>query len=153
MLIGISTQINKSEARGRVRFSGAGLLRGAHHTGNVLSREQIRSCLAAQNAINSEGDRIDFSVQNLKIKQAELTNLETEIAFNKLKIDIYSQESVDSFNGQVLKYKALVASYNKSASVHNSIVQHYESQLQAFTKDCVGRSYYENDMKEVLNEN
>lgn len=138
------------DARGRIRFTGAALARGAHHTGDVLSKEQIRYCLQSQKSLNFDGEKIDASELRIKINEAEIKELETEILFGELKVDKTSQESVDGFNVLIVKHKNLIASYNKNIPIHNAIVQRYEAKHKNYTRNCVGRSYYESDMQEVL---
>lgn len=138
------------DARGRVRLRGSALRHGTHHSGPVLSREQLRSCVAQQDQLNIADASLDRIQAVQKEKEAELGRVEKAISQREPLVDQYSQESVDSFNGLIMKQRRLVARYNKGLPAYNVEVANYQSSQQSFNIKCAGHAYYENDMKAVL---
>lgn len=138
------------DARGRLRFPGAALARGAHHSGPVLSREQLRVCVSEQNSLNAEGDNLNGAQTALKAKAAEIRRLESIIKRREPLVDQYSQQSVDSFNALIGKYKPLVAAYNNSLPGYNAKFGKFKVAQDSFNAKCAGHAYYESDMQAVL---
>lgn len=146
----LGLHIPDAEARGRIRFGGAGLARGAHHSGPVLSREHLRICVAQQNNLNAEGESLDASESALQVKAAEIENLEATITRMEPLVDQYSQQSVDSFNALIGKHKKLVVVYNSILPKHNEKVEQFKPGQNSFNSKCAGHAYYESDMQAVL---
>lgn len=139
-----------AEARGRIRFGGAGLARGSHHSGPVLSREQLRICVAQQNNINAEGEILDASESVLQLKATEIENLEAMITRMRPLVDQYSQQSVNSFNALIVKHQELVAVYNGVLPKYNTKLEQFEARQNSFNSKCAGHAYYDSDMQAVL---
>lgn len=146
----LALHIPDADARGGVRFRGSGLRHGTQHSGPVLSREQLRSCVAQQNRLNSESAWLDQLEAGQKLKAAELERLEQAISQREPLVDKYSQESVDSFNALIKKQRKLVAAYNESLPAYNAEVDKYKISQQGFNTNCAGHAYYENDMQAVI---
>ena len=146
----LNLHIPDADARGRVRFSGSGLRHGAQHSGPVLSREQLRSCVAQQNRLNGESAGLDQLEAGQNLKAAELERLEKTISQREPLVDKYSQESVDNFNALVKKQRKLVATYNESLPAYNAEVDKYKIAQEVFNTNCAGHAYYERDMAAVI---
>lgn len=145
----IGLYVPDADARG-VKFRGAGLARGAHHSGPVLSREQLRICVTQQNRLNAEASSLDAADAALQAKAAEIENLEKTITRRESLVDQYSQQSVDSFNALIGKHKKLATAYNKSLSAYNAKVDKFKVDQDSFNTRCAGHAYYESDMQAVL---
>jgi hypothetical protein len=146
----LGLHVPDADARGRVRFKGTGLARGAHHSGPVLSREQLRGCVAQQKNLNAEGKSLDASEAALQAKAAEIEKLEATIKLREPLVDQYSQKSVDSFNALIGKHKRFVAAYNSSLLAYNAKVEKLKVENKSFNARCAGHAYYESDMQAVL---
>ncbi|MCI0400104.1 MAG: hypothetical protein L0Z68_02215 [Gammaproteobacteria bacterium] len=146
----LGLHLPEAEARGRIRFHGTGLARGAHHSGPVLSREQLRVRVAQQNRVNVDGANLDKAKAGLQAKAAEIESLEANIKRRKPFVDQYSEESVDSFNALIGEHGKLVAAYNSGLPAYNAEVDRYKVGQQAFNTKCAGHAYYESDMQAVL---
>ena len=113
-----------AEARRRVRMSGRGLPSGARHNGPTLSRPELSSCVRQERSIN---DRF-----------ATLEREETELKAAELRVDSYSQRSVDDFNERVNRF--------------NSSGEAVNAKISSFNQSCANRAYYDSDMRAVESE-
>ncbi len=121
LLIGTTTS---AEARRRIRFSGRGLPAGARYSGPTLSRSELNSCVRQERSINE--------------RFASLDRDESELEGAQLRVDSYSQRSVDDFNERVARF--------------NSNGQAANAQVGNFNQLCANRAYYDSDMRAVESE-
>lgn len=113
-----------AHARRRVRISGRGLPAGARYNGPTLSRPELAACVRQERSINEK-----FAVlerEEVKLKDAEL------------RVDSYSQRSVDDFNRMVARF--------------NSDGESVNAQVSSFNQACANRAYYDSDMRAVESE-
>lgn len=150
-LVASFTSLEVEARRGRrVRISGRGLARGARHSGPVLSRDQLRQCVSEQNQINSRSEHVDRAQASLDAERSRLNHLEQRIERAEPLVDVYSQESVDSFNAMIDQHRRLVASFNERLPASNSQVETLNAAVERFNSRCGERAYYEHDMAAVL---
>lgn len=137
-------------ARRRAGSGMRGLPNGARHKGPVLTRDQLRQCVAEQNTINTLESEMDRLRASLTQSEASINRLEAQISEQQPLIDRYSQESVDSFNALIDQHKRLVDAHNAKLPVTNISVEKVNSAVDRFNAKCADRVYYENDMQAVL---
>ena len=113
-----------AKARRRVRLSGRGLPTGARYNEPTLSRSELNSCVRQERSINGR-----FAV--LEREEADLKAAE-------LRVDSYSQRSVDDFNQRAARF--------------NSDGEAANTQVSSFNQACANRAYYESDMRAVESE-
>ena len=113
-----------AHARRGVRMSGRGLPAGARYNGPTLSRSELGSCVRQERSINER-----FAV---------LEEEEVDVKAAELRVDSYSQRSVDDFNQRVSRF-------NSGGEVANA-------QVNSFNQVCGNRAYYESDMRAVEKE-
>jgi hypothetical protein len=99
-------------------MSGRGLPAGARYDGPTLSRSELSSCVRLERAIND--------------KFGALEREEAELKAAELRVDLYSQRSVDEFNQRV-------NTFNSGGDAANA-------QVSSFNESCANRAYYEVDM-------
>ena len=141
----------ESEARrGRVRIGGRGLAPGARHSGPVLTREQLRQCVTEQNQINGQEDAVERLQSSLQADETKINTLEARIKAMEPHVDMYSQQSVDSFNALINEHKRLVGTYNSKLPTVNARVDALNAVVDRFNARCADRAYYEHDMTAIL---
>lgn len=140
----------KAVARRRASFHMRGLPDGAYHKGPVLTREQLRQCVAEENAINASGAQVDALQASLEASEASINRLENQINAQEPFVDRYSQESVARFNALIERHKHLVATHNSNLPVVNARVDQVNAAVQRFNSKCADRVYYESDMQAIL---
>lgn len=107
--------------RGRVRISGRGLPAGARYNGPTLSRPELGSCVRQVRTINERFVALEREEADLKAAE--------------LRVDSYSQRSVDDFNERVARFNSAGDSAN--------------AQVNTFNQACADRAYYDADMRAV----
>lgn len=136
-------------ARRRAGFRGRGLPNGASYKGPVLTRDQLRQCVAEQKAINASETDADRLQNLLAESEANIKSLEAEINARQPLVDRYSQESVDEFNALIDRHQRLVASHNAAIPGVKTKVQQVNAAVERFNMSCADRVYYESDMQAV----
>ncbi|MGQ0792813.1 MAG: hypothetical protein ACT4NX_01865 [Deltaproteobacteria bacterium] len=148
----ITLIIQDADARGRRRagFRTRGLSIGARHKGPVLARDQLSQCVKEQNAINASGDQVDQLQASIAANAVKINRLETEITAQEGLVDVYSQDSIDSFNALVDRHRQLVAAHNNRLPDANARVEQVNAAVARFNAKCADRAYYQYDMDAVL---
>lgn len=119
--LGISMPV---EARGRrVRFGGRGIRGRGHYSQNVLTQDQLKTCLTKERHTNTLSAEVDQDAADLNEQER--------------RVDLYSQSSVDAFNRRVHNY--------------NAKVQQLQSAVNEFNALCADKGYYESDMQAAKN--
>ena len=136
--------------RRRVSIGGRGLAAGAKHSGPVLTREQLRQCVAEQNQINGQEEAVERIQSLLQADEAKINALEDRIAAAEPRVDVYSQQSVNSFNALINEHRRLVGAYNSRLPTVNARVDALNAAVDRFNARCAERAYYERDMAAVL---
>jgi hypothetical protein len=150
VLTTFSFHVSYAEARGRIRSLGSALSRGAHHTGPVMTRDQLRTCVTQKNSLNIDGEKLDAGDNILKHKSEEIENQEAIIREQEPLVDERSQQSVDAFNSLVRAHKERIAAYNGSIAEYNAKVDIYRNDVNLFNSRCAGQPYYKSDMQAIL---
>jgi hypothetical protein len=138
-----------AQARGRVRIRSTGLTRGMTNAGPVMSREELRSCLQRESALNLRSDEIDREEAALKVSQSELSSLEALIDRRLTTIDRYNKGSVNSHNALITKQRKLVRAYNDRIERFNTLIAGNKIDQDNFNIACAGKAYYDADMQAV----
>jgi hypothetical protein len=137
-------------ARRRAGFRMRGLPNGARYKGPVLTRDQLRQCVAEQRAINASEAELDRLQASLAKSEAAINRLEAQINAQEPLVDRYSQASVDSFNALIARHKHLVATHNTKLPSANARVEQVNAAVARFNEKCAEHVYYERDMQAVL---
>lgn len=150
MAIGAVVAAPEVLARRRTGFRMRGLPNGARHKGPVLTREQLRECVAEQNFINVSEAELERLQASIAQSEASINGLEAQINMQEPLVDRYSQESINSFNALIDRHKRLVAAHNAKLPDTNNRVQQINTFVQKFNEKCADRVYYESDMQAIL---
>lgn len=142
--------------KARGRFRGRGLRQGVPYSGPVLTREQLRQCLARENDINIMSRVIDQESIPLNTATNELEVLAKEVAQSDAAVDAYRQESVESHNKLVRQYNAALAEYNatipEALARVNTKVEKMNATVSRFNSQCADLASYIQDMEAVEKE-
>jgi hypothetical protein len=137
--------------RGRARFSGRGLVRGSvPPTVPVLSREQLRECVALQTEVNRSADALDREEAALKEHAEQVRQLRAELDREMATVDRSNRPAIDAFNKKVERHRALVRQYNLRREPFQARADAQNQQIDTFNARCAAQAYYESDMQSVL---
>ena len=152
-LMASATSLDALARRGRrVSFSGRGLPNGARASGPVLSRDELRRCVAQEEAINADSVEADRLQAELEVKKRELEALERRINAAEPLVDTSSQASVDQFNALIDEHSRLVDRFNQGLQPANDAIDRLNAAVDRFNAACANRPYYESDMAAVRSE-
>ena len=118
-------------------------------TGALLTREQLRQCMAEQDRLKQEGADALQTQRSLDQERSEIDRLGTEIKADLPGLDRTSQAAVDAFNARVLEREKRVDAYQAATPLFNERVDKLDADKQSFTKDCGDRRYREDDLAAI----
>ncbi|MFZ5636222.1 MAG: hypothetical protein ACOY82_06500 [Pseudomonadota bacterium] len=125
------------------------LPKGARSSEPVLTRDQLRQCVADEKRIDA--DKADL-MQRTALSEAErarIDKLGAEIEALGGEVDDTSQAQVDAYNALVAKHKEWVATFNADLPELNRRVDAGKALVARFNADCANRVYYDRDMDAI----
>ncbi len=114
-------------------------------TGAVLTREQLRQCMAEQDRLKREGDELLQTQLSMGKTRAEIDRLGAEIDTEKATVDRSSQAAVEAYNERLRTRAKMIDDYQAAAPPFNTRVDKLAADRQAYTRDCGDRRYFEDD--------
>ena len=150
----------------RARLKGGSSQYTPRHTGTILTKAQLRKCVAWSNRIDAESGQLDSEIAALdSAGEREIQTLTNDIRKlgNRIEaeepfVNAYSQKSVDDFNRLINRHKTMAARQRVLVDKHNAKISEFRqkqeshnSQVDGFNQQCA-HSYYEEDMDEILAE-
>ncbi len=154
-LVGIALSaipIDIAEARrfrsgGGIRSIGAGGQAIAKsYTGNHLTVAQLTTCLTAERKLEKLNADLDGRIQGITGAQDAIQREKAALEQAQLRVDRYSQRSIDSFNALVERFNARIASNRETVAAYNRDVEIQKATTTSFNSDCGGKLYYEDDL-------
>ena len=114
-------------------------------SGPLLTREQLRACLAQQAHMKQQEDES-------RKRQAELVEVKAEIARSgdalKAKLesmDRTNAEAVAAYNAEAAARDKQIDDYEAGVAEFNARVETQQAERDAFAKGCDNRRYFEED--------
>lgn len=126
-----------------------GSLGGGSASGPMLTKDELRQCIAEQDRLKKETGEVVATQQKLAKDRAELERVSAEIDADKPKVDLSNKEAVDAFNARLQAKGKLVTDYQAAASHFNDRVDKLDADDKAFTKNCKDRRYFEDEYDEI----
>lgn len=134
-------------------------LSGGKPTGKLLTRDQLRQCLASQATLKQQDADAAKAQSALDADKAAIAGLDAELATqagalqaDRATVDLKDPAAVAAFNARITQREALegrrnqmVADYNAKLAPFNVQVQAVNQTRQAWQADCAGRDYDELD--------
>ena len=114
-------------------------------SGPLMTREQLRQCLAEQERLKQEGAAAAQAQGVLAKDRADIDRLGAELEADKASLDRTSQAAVDGYNERARARDKRVADYVAAAPLFNQRVDTLDAAKEAYAKDCASRRYFEDD--------
>ncbi|WFM71817.1 hypothetical protein [Halomonas sp. CKK8] len=116
----------------------------------TLSRDELRSCFKKEYQL----EKFEASLsEKEKLVEAELKAInreEEEVENARSRVDLYSQDSVDSFNRLVENHSKRIDNYNNTLlREYNQIAIRAKSLKNEYNYYCAGKAYYIEDFEAV----
>lgn len=147
-----SIPIDVAEAR---RFRVGGGIRSVGHAGQAIAKsytsnhltiDQLTACLGTERKLEKLSTELDLRKQLLTSAQETIQREKAALEQAQLRVDRYSQRSIDGFNAMVEKFNARITSNRETVAAYNRDVETQKAQASRFNSDCGGKLYYEDDL-------
>jgi hypothetical protein len=134
-------------------------LSGGKPTGKLLTRDQLRQCLASQTALKQQDDEAAKAQAVLDADKAAIARLDAEqtqqaaaLQAERANVDLKDEAAVAAFNAKLAqraesetRRNQLVADYNAKLAPFNAQVKAVNQTRDVWQAGCADRSYDEAD--------
>ena len=119
--------------------------------GPLLSRAQLRECMAVDERVRSLADESARLQAQLDQEKAEVTRAGAALKAQLEAIDRTSADAVNAYNEQAQAFDKRVDAYNAATPAFNAKVEALQRERATFTKDCENRRFDEKDEIAIRN--
>lgn len=120
-------------------------------SGPLLTRAELRQCLAQQENLRKSDDELRRERQALDDEKAELVRLGTELKEQLAALDRSSQEAVDQYNARAAARDQRIDVLEARMTPFNARVEAAAAERASFGKRCDNRRYDERDEIAIKN--
>ena len=114
-------------------------------TGPLLTRAQLRECLAQQGRIVALSEEAQKLQTGLAADKAGIAQLDAAHKDKLAALDRTSAEAVEAYNGEALLLDKMIDDYNGRTPAFNAKVDALKAERDSFAKGCDNRNYDESD--------
>lgn len=122
---------------------------GGSASGPMLTKDELRQCLAEQDRMKQETADVVATQKKLAADRAEIDRVSKELDADRPNVDVSNKDAVDAFNARLQAKAKLVADYQAAAPAFNARVDKLDADEKAFTKNCRDRRYFEDEYDEI----
>jgi hypothetical protein len=114
-------------------------------TGALLTKDQLKQCMAEQDRMKQEGDDLVQTQAALAKTRSDIERLGSELDAEKATVDRSNQVAVDAYNERLRSRAKMIEDYKIAAPQFNQRVDKLSADRQGYAKDCADRRYLEED--------
>lgn len=118
-------------------------------SGAVLTREQLRQCIAEQDRIKAESAGLVAAQADLASQRAEIERLAAAQKEEQATLDRTSEAAVNAYNAKLQERSKLTEAYLAATPVFNGRVEKLDADKQNYAKACADRRYDEADLADI----
>jgi hypothetical protein len=163
----IAFTVGPADAGGMGRFLGSLVARGAvreaigagrsneHpvyapkiYSPDTLTVEQLAACIKTAGKLDVDDKKLEATRSELLVSKSFIDKASIDVEFERLKIDRYSQKSVDAFNALITRYNVLVTNGKAKQASLNALVDAFNIEVDAYNGGCV-KKYYADDLTDA----
>lgn len=126
-----------------------GSLGGGSASGPMLTKDELRQCLAEQDRLKQETAEVVATQKKLAADRAEIDRVSAALDADRPNVDLGNKDAVDAFNARLQAKGKLVADYQAAAPTFNARIDKLDADDKAFTKNCRDRRYFEDEYDEI----
>lgn len=126
-----------------------GSLGGGTATGPMLTKDELRQCIAEQDRLKQETADVVTTQQKLAKDRGEIDRASAALDADRPTVDVSNKEAVEAFNARLQAKAKLVADYQSAAPAFNQRIDKLDADDKAFTKNCKDRKYFEDEYDEI----
>lgn len=113
--------------------------------GPLLTRDQLRQCLAQQAALRSQGHEAARAQSELDASRKDISRLEAELQSAQSTVDVADDGAVAAFNARLEHWRGLAEAYNAKLPAVNGRIDEYNAAQARWQGECGNRRYDEAD--------
>lgn len=113
--------------------------------GPLLSRAELRECLATQERVRVLGEGVVAAQAAMDKEKAEIAQASAALAEQLAALDRTSAEAVDGYNAKVQTHDRRIDAYNTQTPVFNGKIETLQGARKQFAKACENRDFDEKD--------
>jgi hypothetical protein len=136
-------------ARPASSASGVASLGGGAGAGKdlpILTRDQLRDCLAQQDKLHAEEAEIVAQQRDMDADKNEITQQGQALQAELAALDRTSASGVQVYNAKAVEHERRIDAYNARSKPFNARVEALKTQRDGWAKACSNRRYLENDL-------
>lgn len=114
-------------------------------SGPLLTRAELRDCMARQERVRSLTDEVLKQRDSLEKEQTEVTALRDKLKEQSAALDRTSAEAVDAYNRQVQEFDKRADAYNAATPAFNAKAETLQTEREGLAKACENRRFDELD--------
>ena len=133
-----SSAADKPEPKAREGSLGKG-----RSTGPILTRNELRTCLAQQDKLKGEASEVLAQQRTLDAEKAEITSQQSALEALRAALDRTDAAAVDAFNARARDVDQRIDAYNALNLPFNTRAETLRTQRDTWDRDCGDRRYYE----------
>jgi chromosome segregation ATPase len=111
----------------------------------ILSRSELRECLALQARVKTKREEADQVKAQLEKEKDELKRSGDELKEKLAVLDRTSQEQVEQYNAQAGERDKRIDAYQARSDTFNAQVDALNAERESWSKNCENRRYDEKD--------
>jgi hypothetical protein len=153
ILVGLAAAVlmpTIADAKPRPRLRLAPPLHGnGQGRSDTLSAAALDACVTLQSSIDAGASALETTEARMKAWKEDVERRKSELDQRKPAVDLYSQASVDAYNGLVRQYEGAIDAYNAQLPSHQADVDRHNARVDDFNARCAGRPYRQSDMDAI----
>jgi hypothetical protein len=111
----------------------------------MLTRDELRQCLAEQDRIKKEGADLADAQTRLDGERSAIERLGSELEAEKAKVDVSDEAAVNAYNARVRLRTKQAEEYRAAVPVFNARVDKLAADGKAYATACADRRFFEDD--------
>jgi hypothetical protein len=112
----------------------------------ILTRDQLRACLALQERLRTEETQMAQEQRDLDAEKASVMQQGEALKGELAALDRTSASGVEAYNAKTVEQERRIDAYNARSKPFNTKVEALQSQRDGFERDCGNRRYREDDL-------
>jgi hypothetical protein len=119
---------------------------GAANELPILTRNELRDCLAQQDKLHAEEAEIVAQQRDMDADKNEITQQGQALQAELAALDRTSASGVQVYNAKAVEHERRIDAYNARSKPFNARVEALKTQRDGWAKACSNRRYLENDL-------
>lgn len=115
----------------------------------VMTREELRACLAEQDRIAKEGAELAQAQARIDKDRADIERTGGELEAEKAKLDLGDEAAVNAYNERLRQRKQRFEDLKAFVPGFNTRVEKLAVDRQAYATACAERRFFEDDLEAI----